>query len=337
MSSSELVKWIEIWLDRAGERAYQPAFLSALTFHKYKIVHNTSHNSLELGKDVIACAPNGDLIAFQLKGNPGTRLTMGQWHEIYPQVIQLVTMPLAALLSGKKTAHHRPILVTNGEVEEDVQSAISAFNSTFVPQYASALPLELWTRGTLIRLLADAAAAVWPANLSTQIELLRAAASGGKESISARIITAVATGALGWTDDRPSTARSIERVAGLGTIGSILSGQHAQVGNLFEVIKTKAIILGIVAGFFYKHSFNTKKHSYLYDLLRHELFTTLATYAEQISIKFRDQPFVNEDIFAEFGIQHARKMMVLALLAVHALEKHGENVSSNIGTCFCNV
>src|SRR5215218_1083911 len=159
MSSSELVKWIEIWLDRAGERAYQPAFLSALTFHKYKIVHNTSHNSLELGKDVIACAPNGDLIAFQLKGNPGTRLTMGQWHEIYPQVIQLVTMPLAALLSGKKTAHHRPILVTNGEVEEDVQSAISAFNSTFVPQYASALPLELWTRGTLIRLLADAAAA----------------------------------------------------------------------------------------------------------------------------------------------------------------------------------
>src|SRR3954471_23919489 len=87
MSSSELVKWIEIWLDRAGERAYQPAFLSALTFHKYKIVHNTSHNSLELGNDVIARAPNGDLIAFQLKGNPGTRLTMGQWHEIYPQVI----------------------------------------------------------------------------------------------------------------------------------------------------------------------------------------------------------------------------------------------------------
>ena len=53
--------------------------------------------------------------------------------------------------------------------------------------------------------------------------------------------------------------------------------------------------------------------------------------------KIRDQPFVNEGIFAEFGIQHARKMMVLALLAVHALEKHGENVSPTFGTCFCNV
>ena len=70
MSSSELVKWIEIWLDRAGERAYQPAFLSALTFHKYKIVHNISHNSLELEKRLMPHAKQRSH-RLQLKGNPG--------------------------------------------------------------------------------------------------------------------------------------------------------------------------------------------------------------------------------------------------------------------------
>ena len=334
MSSSELVKWIEIWLDRAGERAYQPAFLSALTFHKYKIVHNTSHNSLELGKDVIACAPNGDLIAFQLKGNPVLGSPWVSGMRFIPKSYSLSRCPslhccrerklLTTDLSWSPTEKWKRTSNQRSRLQFHLCSAvhISAPARTLGPRHSHSFACRRGCCGLA-------------GKSSTQIELLRAAASGGKESISARIITAVATGALCWTDDRPSTARSIERVAGLGTIGSILSGQHAQVGNLFEVIKTKAIILGIVAGFFYKHSFNTKKHSYLYDLLRHELFTTLATYAEQISIKFRDQPFVNEGIFAEFGIQHARKMMVLALSCGTRLgEARGKRFLQHSGHAF---
>lgn len=169
MNSSEIVKWIEVWLDSAGERAYQGAFVSALAHHGYEILHNTSHNSLELGKDIICRSPEGLLLALQLKGNPGTRLTMSQWHGIYHQIMQLVTMPIARLLSGAVGAKHAPVLVTNGEIEEDLRSAIETFNSEFVPQYPNALPLQIWTRGNLIELFSAVAGSVWPADIPTQI------------------------------------------------------------------------------------------------------------------------------------------------------------------------
>jgi hypothetical protein len=88
--SSEREKLIEIWLDSAGERQYQFAFRNALLSAGYTIVHDTSHTALELGKDVIAIAPNGKLFAYQLKGNPGGRLTISQWHELLPQINALV-------------------------------------------------------------------------------------------------------------------------------------------------------------------------------------------------------------------------------------------------------
>lgn len=104
MNNTEIVKWIEIWLDSASERAYQPALVSALAHHGYKILHNTSHNLLELGKDVICFDKSGNLLALQLKGNPGGRFTISQWHELHNQILQLVTMPVPRSLSG----HPRP-------------------------------------------------------------------------------------------------------------------------------------------------------------------------------------------------------------------------------------
>jgi hypothetical protein len=75
--TTEREKLIEIWLDNATEREYQFAFRSALLFSGYNVIHNTSHTSLELGKDVIALAPNGEIQAYQLKGNPGGRFPSG--------------------------------------------------------------------------------------------------------------------------------------------------------------------------------------------------------------------------------------------------------------------
>lgn len=83
MSNSEIKKWLELWLDSVGERGYQSAFVSALSYAGYETLHNTSHNALELGKDIVCSSPEGSLVAFQLKGNPGNRFTMSQWHEMY--------------------------------------------------------------------------------------------------------------------------------------------------------------------------------------------------------------------------------------------------------------
>jgi hypothetical protein len=324
MSNSEIVRWTEIWLDRAGERGYQSAFVSALAHQGYAVLHNTSHNSLELGKDVVCRSAEGELIAFQLKGNPGGRVTMSQWHGLFQQVMQLVTMPLPQLLTGKRGARHRPILVTNGEIEEDVQAAIGTFNSDLVSQYPHALPLEVWARGRLIQLFAGVAESVWPADLNTQIRLLKSATGTGRDAIPPDDVQDIALNTLHWHEEKASSARSLERIAGLATVISIVTSQQQQIGNLFEAIRAKAIALGIVAGYLCRHGHRSRRHLALFGLMRSELFTLLATYANGIARRFADSPMINENVLDEFAIMHQRRMLVTAMLAVSLPEGESE-------------
>jgi hypothetical protein len=163
--SSEREKLIEIWLDNAGERQYQFAFRNALLFAGHTILHNTSHTALELGKDIVAVAPNGDLIAYQLKGNPGGRLTISQWHQLLPQINTLVYQPVShpAVKAG---SIHISVLVTNGEIHEDVYAAIAGYNT----ELESALPkrssLQTIARGQLLKQIIDSAETLWPVDVS---------------------------------------------------------------------------------------------------------------------------------------------------------------------------
>ncbi|MEE1656387.1 hypothetical protein VB618_09275 [Microvirga sp. CF3062] len=324
MSNSEIVKWIELWLDSAGERAYQPAFVSALAHNKFEIIHNTSHNSLELGKDIICLSPDKELIAIQLKGNPGSRFTISQWHEIYTQVVQLVTVPISRLLTGRVAAKHTPILVTNGEVEEDVQAAIAQFNAEFLPNYPGAKPLQIWTRGKLIELFSNVAETVWPADLERQVRLLRSVTSDYRQSISLEDIHEVTLGTLGWSDRKPSAPRSLERVSGLATVMAIFVSSYVNAGNLFEVIKAKVIALTIAAGYLEKHGMLQKKQKRLLAVMRKDLFDTVEEFSLGVAAQYSNKPFLNDNIYSEFGVYHPRKMLVTSILAIHSLEhRHG--------------
>src|SRR6266481_6388018 len=72
---SVVERLIESWLDSQTERRYQPAIIQLLVSEGWSVLHNTRHSPIELGKDVIARDPGGLLHCFQLKGNPGSRVT----------------------------------------------------------------------------------------------------------------------------------------------------------------------------------------------------------------------------------------------------------------------
>lgn len=334
MNNTEIVKWIELWLDSAGERAYQSAFVSSLAYNGFKIIHNTSHNSLELGKDVICFSPEGELCALQLKGNPGSRLTMSQWHALQAQILQLVLTPISSLISGKKGAKHRPILVTNGEIEEDVQAAIVNFNNELVAQYKHAKPLEIWTRGVLISQLSEVANSVWPTNLISQLNILKSITARGGKSINLREFDDLVRATLGWDEDKPSSPRQIERVLGLSTVVSVYVYRYIQNGNYFEAIKAKTIALCMVTSYWHRHKSNRHKNESglgadklaIFDFLLQDLYAPIGVFSESIATKYAERPHYNEHIFGEFGIYAPRRMLVTAILAVHALIK-GQNCS----------
>jgi len=112
---------IESWLDNASERTYQAPFCQMLAAQGYTVMHSTRHSPIEFGKDVIAKAPDGTLCAYQLKGNPGARLTLTQMRDIQGQLLQLVSQPIK--YPGLRTHSHKSYLVTNGEVDEEAQTS----------------------------------------------------------------------------------------------------------------------------------------------------------------------------------------------------------------------
>ena len=100
-----------------------------LVGENHRVLHSTRHSPIEFGKDVISLDPDGTPCAFQLKGNPGGRLTLTQFREIEAQLIQLVTQAIA--YPGVPDIRHQSYLVTNGLVEEEVQRAIRDLNQTW--------------------------------------------------------------------------------------------------------------------------------------------------------------------------------------------------------------
>ena len=237
--SSEREKLIEIWLDSAGERQYQFAFRNSLLTAGYTILQNTSHTALELGKDVIAVAPNGELIAYQLKGNPGGRLTMSQWHELIPQINTLVYQPVShpALKSGRP---HTPCLVTNGEIHEDVLAAITAYNSAVSTNIPCARPLRTMARGQLLRMLFDSADTLWPAGIQIQRNILNVYSAAGNDELPIKAFVEILSGVL-------QGKYSDTAIPAVHLITAILASNWIGHRNYFELVKMYALLAVSVA------------------------------------------------------------------------------------------
>lgn len=119
---------IENWLDNAIERSYEIPFCYTLIDEGYKVLHMTRHSSMEMGKDIIAVNQNGIPYAYQLKNVTGRRLTISQ----YRRDLQNQLIPLAYTAidhPGLNTRQpHIPVVVINGDLDEDVQREINNFN-----------------------------------------------------------------------------------------------------------------------------------------------------------------------------------------------------------------
>lgn len=168
---------LEGWLDSASERSYQGPFCQVLAAQGYAVLHSTRHAPIEFGKDVIAVAPDGVPCAYQLKGNPGSRLTHAQYREIAPQLLELATQSI--VFPGRPPGPHRSYLVTNGNVDEEVQRAIDDVNRNFAER-GSASRIEIIARGQLLAWFKERAD-FWPSEIPELHRMFKLLASNGNE------------------------------------------------------------------------------------------------------------------------------------------------------------
>ena len=171
---------IEHWLDSIGERGYQAAFVQMLAGEGHTVVHSTRHSPIEFGKDVISVDADGVPCAFQLKGNPGARLTLTQWREIMPQITELVEQPI--VYPGIPDTPHKCFIVTNGEVDEEVQRAVDDLNRGY--ERRKLHPNQrvfVVSRGTLLKWTNKHAGDYWPDDFSVHEKLIKMYNVDGRE------------------------------------------------------------------------------------------------------------------------------------------------------------
>jgi hypothetical protein len=135
----------------------------------HRILHSTRHSSIELGKDVITINSDGDPCGFQLKGNPGARMTLNAFREIQPQVNELLNTPIT--LSGVPNRPHKSFLVTNGYVEEEAALAIREMNEANERDGYPHRKLLVLQRGDLLDMAKRLGHSLWPKEIE-QIHLL---------------------------------------------------------------------------------------------------------------------------------------------------------------------
>lgn len=171
---------LESWLDNQTERRYQPAFIQMLVSQGWAVLHNTRHSPIELGKDVIARDPSGVLHCFQLKGNPGSRVTKSEAASLLEQFHELVRLPPGPEFQKDPQENHVAVFVTNGEIDEEARLLFERAGAACGQPGVVASRYELWSRGKLLS-LAKPAIRVWPASIEARRLILNLLAGDGRE------------------------------------------------------------------------------------------------------------------------------------------------------------
>jgi hypothetical protein len=181
-----LERLIENWLDSAGERTYQRCFCQMLTGQGYRLIHNTEHTPMELGKDIIALSPDGKLVGYQLKGNPGATMKPYEFDKIRGQLEQLATLALA-IPGYEGRVPDECYLVTNGEIDEAVYIQIQLLNAALKARQHPPEKIKTITRGPMLAWAKDLGLSLWPSEMEDFGNLVKLLNYQGNEIFPARI------------------------------------------------------------------------------------------------------------------------------------------------------
>jgi hypothetical protein len=153
-------KLIENWLINVHELGYTIPFCEVLISRGYTIVRISRQGRGELGKDVIARSPAGELHTFQLKGPRD--ITLREWQTIQNEVRDLVQLPAIDPAINREEPHV-PFLVTNGEIVGDALASIEEYSNLWERQGHA--HLQIWRKHDLLGMFREAHGSYLPTDL----------------------------------------------------------------------------------------------------------------------------------------------------------------------------
>ena len=229
--TSFVERMIESWLDSQTERRYQPAFIQLLVSEGWSVLHNTRHSPIEFGKDVIARDPKGVLHCFQLKSNPGSRLTKSEAQRILPQLVELLDLEPASLYRASAQERHIAVLVTNGEVDEEARLMFEAAAARTKRRSCPARRFELWSRGPLLSRFLSCAGKVWPTSVEGARQVLDLMTEDGRAHPDPKAISRTFAAVAPAPSRKTSSASKASSLASLLLLAEIVKSPWYAADN----------------------------------------------------------------------------------------------------------
>ncbi|TPG57376.1 hypothetical protein EAH89_10565 [Roseomonas nepalensis] len=320
---------IELWLDSASERGYQPGFVQMLVSEGHRVLHSTRHGPLEFGKDVISVAPDGIPCAYQLKGNPGGRLNRTQFREILEQLQELVTTAIP--YPGLPAVQHRSYLVTNGMVEEDVILLIAQMNETWRRNGYGDEALKVVTRGELIAMACGTGTSLWPFSVSGLEGVVAMLGHRGDDILPMPKVHALLADIYGLEGDATIPPVELTRlVSSAAMLLSISMRNFASRQNHFAVLSGWTLYITYTVAAIEKHGVGSATRAE--NALAAARKSVLASLVDLLSEVCSRDDLVEGDLWTDSEFIGPRTALVTSLAALYCLWLREDDVRSALLT-----
>lgn len=311
-----LNRLLENWLDSASERSYQSAFCQLLAAQGHTVLHSTRHNVLEYGKDILTTDPQGTPCAYQLKGNPGSRLTLDQFRKIQDQLVQLVTQP--PIFPGLKIQPYNTYLVTNGIIEEEVQRAVDDLNRGFEASNAIGRPLGVIQRGHLLKWANELGTSLWPSGLQDANRLLQLLVTDGKQQFPTNLLHELLNSSLLFTTNKPTkvSAGKLKRhITSAALLTAVCLKNFSLENNYYAVIVAWSMFSAYVVGACEKYDKSFKRNGMAaVEIARDTIFYNLKSLCDELTDR---KHYVEGNALVDVFTYRGRFTLLVALMSLY--------------------
>jgi hypothetical protein len=318
-----LERVLETWLDKANERSFQVPFCHSLAFEGYKVIHMSRHCGMELGKDILAIAPDGTPCAYQLKGVNGGKLSLGKWrNEVQKQMYDLV-MGRIVHPSITTSKPHRSYLVINGELDEEVSRAIDDFNVARRQEGNGHLRICTILKGELLDSFRRLQTDFWPRELSDTKTFLELFLETGKSSLPRGKLASLFESVLSFSKvngKAPSKRRCARSIASCAILCSTAVSAFSNAENHVAEFEAWTVFLSYVLAMAERWKLSRSHWQFEADLALEAIYTALGRLCDEL---MKRQEFIEGSSLAEttfYGLfMRIRITHLLGLMSIYAL------------------
>jgi hypothetical protein len=318
-----LERVLETWLDKSNERSFQVPFCHSLAFDGYKVIHMSRHCGMELGKDIIAIAPDGTPCAYQLKGVNGGKLTLRKWRDDLEKQMYALAMGQVVHPSITTRKPHRSYLVINGDFDEEVSRAIHDFNSARSREGNSTIRIHTIVKGELLDRIKKLQNNLWPTELSDTKTFLDLYLESGTSSLPRAKLVSLIESVLPFSKRNgkdPSQQRCARSIASCAILCSIAISSFSNAENHVAEFEAWTVYLAYVLALAERWKLPKAKWQVEAGLGMDAMYTALGRLCDEL---MRRKHYVEESSFAEMAFQslfiRIRVTYLLALMGIYAL------------------